>query len=674
MHMEVYESILDEPKESLDPAVWQEQSNGSKPMLTPEALKKLSLAVSWVQEKYRFNNLSVFIIGSICSNSWSENSDIDIDFCATGATKDDNDEDAVKEFGWAFKKDFIENYIEKFPADSKIGTHPFEVYFNPNPFQCFMSVGCYNFLEKKWEVGPQTKGIGFDPISEYYADAMKQVDKILKDIRAKIFELYELAFVVKKSKDQSFQKEQIKQIYKKLEEVSNLFKTMKNVRSNFQKPAKSKEEALKRREDRKQHVVDAAFKFLEKFGYIQIMKDVIQLYDENKSGVKMSQSYIVDRILTSIKDNMSLKHLQDSEDAEFISMLEDDCLERLDEGLLKTTALAALIAIPSILPSSAIASVMKRLPKSEVRMTNPNFQEALASINTKRLGAYSMTNAINIISWTLYGEAGSQEKVGKEAVASVILNMAGGDPTKFVDIIFTPSKFSMWNPDDKFAKLNNLKKAIDKDYQYKVPSNTVRIASEKKSWDDAVEIATRMALGNFKSTIGKRNAYLNIELTKKTNPKSDALGPNGWSTKMTDKLKIKDHTFGYLPENDGYALNKIPKGDPNATTYKVQRGDSLWKIARMFNTTSKNLALLNGITRKTPLRIGQILKLKAAGIMPSTLSNDTSVKQTYVTVKSGDTLAQIAKNNKTTVQKILELNRQIKDPNKISIGQKIQVA
>ena len=65
-----------------------------------------------------------------------------------------DDEDAVKEFGWAFKKDFIENYIEKFPADSKIGTHPFEVYFNPNPFQCFMSVGCYNFLEKKWEVGP----------------------------------------------------------------------------------------------------------------------------------------------------------------------------------------------------------------------------------------------------------------------------------------------------------------------------------------------------------------------------------------------------------------------------------------------------------------------------------------------------------------------------------------
>ena len=58
----------------------------------------------------------------------------------------------------------------------------------------------------------------------------------------------------------------------------------------------------------------------------------------------------------------------------------------------------------------------------------------------------------------------------------------------------------------------------------------------------------------------------------------------------------------------------------------------------MFNTTPKNLASLNGISRKTPLRIGQVLKLKA-GIMPSVAPDDTLIKQTYVTVKSGDTLA-----------------------------------
>lgn len=131
-----------------------------------------------------------------------------------------------------------------------------------------MSVGCYNLLEKKWEVGPEVKSEEFDPVSEYYKDAMKQVDKILKDVREKIFELYELAFVTKKSSDEAFKKERIIEICKKLDDVSKLFKTMKRVRSNYKSAAKSKEEALKRRKDKKQHVVDAAFKFLEKFGYI----------------------------------------------------------------------------------------------------------------------------------------------------------------------------------------------------------------------------------------------------------------------------------------------------------------------------------------------------------------------------------------------------------------------
>jgi len=96
-----------------------------------------------------------------------------------------------------------------------------------------MSVGCYNFTEKKWEVGPELKSEDFDPVSEYYADAMKQVDKILKDIREKIFELYELAFTSYKTQDEGFKKEQVKEIYKRLEAASKLFKTMKKVRSNY---------------------------------------------------------------------------------------------------------------------------------------------------------------------------------------------------------------------------------------------------------------------------------------------------------------------------------------------------------------------------------------------------------------------------------------------------------
>lgn len=607
MCMKVCESILDEPKESLDPAVWQEQPNGSKPVLTPEALNKLSLAVSWVQDKYKFNNLSVFIIGSICSNSWSENSDIDIDFCATGATKDDNDEDAIKEFGWAFKKDFIKNYIEKFPEDSKIGTHPFEVYFNPNPFQCFMSVGCYNFLEKKWEVGPQTKGIGFDPVSEYYSDAMKQVDKILKDIREKIFELYELAFVVKKSKDQSFQKEQIKEIYKKLKEVSNLFKTMKKVRSNFQKPAKSKEEALKRREDRKQHVVDAAFKFLEKFGYIQILKDVIAVYDKFQNNEEVEDAQLVNTILQSVKDNMSLKHLQDSEDQEFAQRLQE--AESLDEGvgnLVKVSVIAAMMAIPNLLPAAPLAKELSKAKQASKALTinSPQTKKAIANAakDNMMIGEMSKTNVVNAVAKVLWKEARGEETVGRKAVASVILNRSNSNPSNIIAVLKEPSAFTCLN--------GYTGGWTDKTYLWYVPAKAIAGNPNNKAiWDECNSIALDLVNNKFKSTIGNRNAYINKDTADKSNVDT-------WGKKCT--LKIGKHHFGYLSEHD-------PK-------YVVPGTMTTWK---KWNKQHKAVV---------------------------------------VVVKSGDTLGKIAKDNKTTVEKILALNKSIKNPDKIGIGQKIRVA
>lgn len=43
------------------------------------------------------------------------------------------------------------------------------------------------------------------------------------------------------------------------------------------------------------------------------------MYDDGQADVeKISEELLVDTILKSVKENMSLKHLQDSEDQEFI--------------------------------------------------------------------------------------------------------------------------------------------------------------------------------------------------------------------------------------------------------------------------------------------------------------------------------------------------------------------
>ena len=82
--------------------------------------------------------------------------------------------------------------------------------------------------------------------------------------------------------------------------------------------------------------------------------------------------------------------------------------------------------------------------------------------------------------------------------------------------------------------------------------------------------------------------------------------------------------------------------EPN--TYIVKKGDSLYSIALSNNTTVDEIKRLNNLTSNT-LNIGDKLKL------PSTTSDIT----TY-TVKRGDSLYSIAREYNTTINEIKKLN------------------
>ncbi len=87
-------------------------------------------------------------------------------------------------------------------------------------------------------------------------------------------------------------------------------------------------------------------------------------------------------------------------------------------------------------------------------------------------------------------------------------------------------------------------------------------------------------------------------------------------------------------------------GTGTTTTYTVVSGDTLWNIANRFNTTVDAIKSLNNLSNNM-LSIGQVLKI------PSTTSNNNYINYT---VKAGDSLWNIARKYDTTVNEIKSLN------------------
>lgn len=83
-------------------------------------------------------------------------------------------------------------------------------------------------------------------------------------------------------------------------------------------------------------------------------------------------------------------------------------------------------------------------------------------------------------------------------------------------------------------------------------------------------------------------------------------------------------------------------------TYTVKPGDTLYGISNQYGVSATELARINNVNATT-LQIGQVLNI------PTTTGTNPDNLFVY-TVKSGDSLYKIARLYETTVQKIIELN------------------
>ena len=112
--------------------------------------------------------------------------------------------------------------------------------------------------------------------------------------------------------------------------------------------------------------------------------------------------------------------------------------------------------------------------------------------------------------------------------------------------------------------------------------------------------------------------------------------------------------------------NKQSEDIPTTINYTVVKGDSLWSIARKYNITVDELKKVNNLSSNL-LSIGQILKIPVENELPPENNENLTV---YI-VKSGDTLYKIANFYNTTVTEIKKLNSLSSDL--LSVGQVLRV-
>ena len=167
-----------------------------------------------------------------------------------------------------------------------------------------------------------------------------------------------------------------------------------------------------------------------------------------------------------------------------------------------------------------------------------------------------------------------------------------------------------------------------------------------------LSIGQVLIIPSKKSDDEESNAEENVYVVKKGD--SLWLIAKNYNTSVDEIKRLNNLSSNTL--SIGQRL-KIPNAiTSNEITYTVKKGDSLWLIANRYDTTVNAIKDKNGLTSNN-LSIGQILKI------PSTTNYIT------YTVKKGDSLWLIAKNYNTSVNDIKKLNSL--SSNNLSIGQKL---
>lgn len=147
---------------------------------------------------------------------------------------------------------------------------------------------------------------------------------------------------------------------------------------------------------------------------------------------------------------------------------------------------------------------------------------------------------------------------------------------------------------------------------------------------------------------------------------------------------LSESDYDQLNEIEGVFLEEeaftVSVNEVSMDTYTIQSGDTLWDLAKRFDTTVAELCELNGLNKDSVLQIGRVIDVPTGDSKEMEITKETAtlyqpstyegVGQSYL-IASGDSLSRIAKKFGTTVDALKAANSLTSD--RIYSGQKLLI-
>lgn len=312
------DSMVDFPRPDLDLSVWNKTDSHTSDgipgayTLKPDVKKKILDTLS----KYPDVDLliiassggehkeEIHVIGSICTNQYVDDSDIDIHIVVSPDSEGFNDGDF---------QDAVNDWFKEESNKQFIGKHPIEVYLQFNPNQELMADGVYRLMTGEWLKGPKIVPANYNPYEDFahvfddLRPIVQGVDVMLGELKRDVIDYETIKSAITKlpKKERGDLKAALEAKLEEIEQdIQGLYKKRKDLAKSRELASQPKtpEEALKSAELTKEwRDKNAAFKFVARYQYMRVIKELESLLDDENGELTGSDVKKVKKIVGGVE-------------------------------------------------------------------------------------------------------------------------------------------------------------------------------------------------------------------------------------------------------------------------------------------------------------------------------------------------------------------------------------